>query len=178
MRLARLCLPLPLVVAAIVGTFYCWTAAAVAAPKSSDAPTLNPIHIDDYETASGHVRRSEGDGFDQLHPHDKSHLAFGAPVGESTFNFRSEFVCCGRGNRTAANSRTRFECCFFRWQWKDAHRKHDPQSSRRLEACHPGAFRKSDVENRMQIRRLGLTYIQHQGGLRVCEKGVVVCERP
>jgi hypothetical protein len=57
---------------------------AAESPLGSDyeTPTLRPIHIDDYESATGFSKRSGPTELDQMKPSHEAHLSYGSPGGE------------------------------------------------------------------------------------------------
>jgi hypothetical protein len=46
-----------------------------------ETPTLRPVHINDYEIATGVVRRNGPDLLDEMKPTNEAHLSYGSPTG-------------------------------------------------------------------------------------------------
>lgn len=60
---------------------------ALSADDGDERPVLSPIHIDDFEEATGFAKRTENDAFDFMTPATQAHLSYGRPAGTRDFFF-------------------------------------------------------------------------------------------
>lgn len=56
--------------------------AADALADKDDPEVLSPIHINDFESATGFTKRDGASAFDFLHHDSETHLAYGRPSGK------------------------------------------------------------------------------------------------
>jgi hypothetical protein len=78
---------LPLLLALLLSLFFGLSLSSGAFLEGFDdkleaREILHPVHIDDYEFASGYVKRDGETVFDHLVPSEQTHLSYGRPASE------------------------------------------------------------------------------------------------